>query len=315
MRGIYKITNTNNGKCYIGKSENLSNRIRYHITSLRNGSNKNKHMQNAYNYYGENTFTIEIIEVLKNEDNIDEREKYWIKKYNATDRNFGYNRTDGGDGGNSYFSLLTKEQQEKLRQKQSVRMSGEGNPQYHKHVFNNGKIIKYITDNEINEYTANGWVPGVPEATREKERNNSLGSKNSFYGKKHSQQTKDKISSKRSGKNNWNYGKTIVHKDNKQKYVSLNELDQYLNNGWNKGISPEIKKKIGMSNKGRKTGRHSDNVNVYIYKNMSFYGWREMKKYLNNNGYPTISEQSIIKISKGIHVRGYDELDGMIRVA
>lgn len=43
MRGIYKITNTINGKVYIGKSENIRHRWKQHICEL----NKNEH-GNAY---------------------------------------------------------------------------------------------------------------------------------------------------------------------------------------------------------------------------------------------------------------------------
>lgn len=43
MRGVYKITNTINGKVYIGKSENIHHCWKQHICEL----NKNEH-GNAY---------------------------------------------------------------------------------------------------------------------------------------------------------------------------------------------------------------------------------------------------------------------------
>lgn len=41
-----------------------------------------------------------------------EREKYWIKYYNSTDRDYGYNLTDGGEGHSGY--CFTDEQRDNL---------------------------------------------------------------------------------------------------------------------------------------------------------------------------------------------------------
>lgn len=314
MRGIYKITNTSNGKCYIGKSEDLAERIKYHITSLTHGRNKNVHMQNAYNISKIGMFTIEILEELSDEEDINEREKAYIKYYNANDRKYGYNKTDGGDGGNSYVEYLTDEKREELKEKAKKRMTGERNPNYHKHCFTDGQNIKYIDEDEIGEYLNNGWIPGVPEHVKEKERASNSGEKNGFYGKHHSDETIEKFSLKKLGENNPNYGKILVNKNGKQKFILPNEEENYLMDGWERGMSTEIKEVLSKNKTGVKTGVHSKNVKKYNYNGMIFYGWRDIKNYLNQHGYPTISEQSIVKISKGIHVRGYDELEGMISV-
>ena len=82
MIGIYKITNTVNNKCYIGQSTNLIKRIQKHIKTLLKGTNRNEHLQNAYNKYGTGNFTIEIIEECTVE-NLDEREIFWIDYYKS----------------------------------------------------------------------------------------------------------------------------------------------------------------------------------------------------------------------------------------
>ena len=89
VTGIYKITNVVNGKCYIGQSSDLVSRIRKHIRELLNKTHHNEHLQNAYNTYGTGNFTIEIIEECS-EENLDEREIFWIDFYKSWDRNFGY---------------------------------------------------------------------------------------------------------------------------------------------------------------------------------------------------------------------------------
>lgn len=58
MRGIYKITNLNDGKVYIGKSEDLKRRIKTHKLLLKRNKHFNYHLQNAYNKYGENFFNL-----------------------------------------------------------------------------------------------------------------------------------------------------------------------------------------------------------------------------------------------------------------
>lgn len=138
MRGIYKITNTINNKCYIGKSEDLAKRLKYHTDTLVRGSNKNKHMQNAYNMYGPGTFTVEILEDLDDDVDINEREKYWISFYQSSDDRYGYNRTKGGDGGNSYVDCMAEEEREEHYKKHKEIRTGENNPVYGKRLYNDG---------------------------------------------------------------------------------------------------------------------------------------------------------------------------------
>ena len=60
--GIYKITNKVNGKCYIGQSQDIATRFREHRYLLRQNKYGNNKIQNAWNKYGEENFTFEIIE-------------------------------------------------------------------------------------------------------------------------------------------------------------------------------------------------------------------------------------------------------------
>lgn len=79
--GIYKIVNLINNKVYVGQTkEKFQRRFWLHRWQLRKRKHDNKHLQNAWNKYGEDNFIFEIIEVLPI-DEIDGREKYWIKYY------------------------------------------------------------------------------------------------------------------------------------------------------------------------------------------------------------------------------------------
>ena len=87
---IYKTTNVINGKIYIGKSK------------LNDSSYLGSGMilKQAIEKYGHQSFTKEILEECPNS-RMDDREKYWIDKYESQNRNIGYNIADGGTGGDT----------------------------------------------------------------------------------------------------------------------------------------------------------------------------------------------------------------------
>lgn len=90
MVGIYKIENLVNHKCYIGQSVNCSQRWSQHRSMLRHNNHENQHLQNAWNKYGEDNFQHEILEECLQEQ-LNDREKYWIDYYQSYKRSNGYN--------------------------------------------------------------------------------------------------------------------------------------------------------------------------------------------------------------------------------
>ena len=100
---IYKHTNTINNKSYIGFTKNtLDFRLNEHINDARNNSDRVFHK--AIRKYGIDIFTSEILETLINttKNIICDREIFWIAFYNTHYKTgFGYNMTDGGEGGNT----------------------------------------------------------------------------------------------------------------------------------------------------------------------------------------------------------------------
>lgn len=94
MAYIYKITNNINDKVYIGKTiRDIQERFSEHCRDSKKDRYKNRPLYRAMNKYGIENFSIELIEET---DNPEEREIYWIKKYNSYSN--GYNATIGGDG-------------------------------------------------------------------------------------------------------------------------------------------------------------------------------------------------------------------------
>ena len=93
--GIYKITNKVNGKSYIGQSEQIEKRIRYHRKQGKLKTGLHYPLYEDMRKYGINNFDYEILEQCSIE-KLNEKEKYWISFYNTKVPN-GYNQTKGGD--------------------------------------------------------------------------------------------------------------------------------------------------------------------------------------------------------------------------
>lgn len=98
---IYKTTNTINGKFYIGQ----------HVTTnIDDGYiGSGTLLKKAISKYGKEKFTREIIEYCNYQDELNDREKYWISQYNGVDLEECYNISEGGDGGFVANSQETKD--------------------------------------------------------------------------------------------------------------------------------------------------------------------------------------------------------------
>ena len=90
MSIIYKITNTKNGKIYVGKSK-IDNPL-----YLGSGTILNQ----AIKKYGKQYFVREVLEEC-DISIVDTREIYWISLLKSTDREIGYNIAEGGAGGDT----------------------------------------------------------------------------------------------------------------------------------------------------------------------------------------------------------------------
>lgn len=88
--GIYKITCLPTGKIYIGSAVNLCRRQIEHYSRLRQNRHGNQHLQNAWNKYGEDSFTFDVIELVL-EPFLVEREQYWLDRTRAYRKSAGFN--------------------------------------------------------------------------------------------------------------------------------------------------------------------------------------------------------------------------------
>jgi len=79
--GIYIIRNLVNNKIYIGSSVNIKRRFSQHKSTLRHNTHRNKHLQNAWNKYGEINFEFVILEHHSYPEKVLGREDKCIKLY------------------------------------------------------------------------------------------------------------------------------------------------------------------------------------------------------------------------------------------
>lgn len=103
--GIYKITNKVNGKVYIGQSVDISKRWKDHVSNSYNENSKSYMLpfHCAIRKYGKDSFDFEILEEITDKKQLDDREIFYIEKYNSciySKKSNGYNCTTGGGGSN-----------------------------------------------------------------------------------------------------------------------------------------------------------------------------------------------------------------------
>lgn len=116
---IYKITNIQNNKIYIGQTiRPIQDRFHRHINDALNNI-LDTHFARAIRKYGKDNFIIEQIDQAQTQDELNKKEQYWIQYYDSVQN--GYNETDAISkcGGNTYQSKTKKEMEvikEKIRQ-------------------------------------------------------------------------------------------------------------------------------------------------------------------------------------------------------
>lgn len=98
VSGIYMIVNNVNGNMYIGQSKNVFTRWNKHYKeAMLNKQNDNSILHKAIRKYGIKCFWFKILELCREEE-LDEKEKFYISLY-QTNVNYGhYNILDGGSG-------------------------------------------------------------------------------------------------------------------------------------------------------------------------------------------------------------------------
>jgi hypothetical protein len=243
---IYKTTNLVNGKIYIGKDSKND------PTYLGSGII----LKAAISKYGVDSFKKEVIEECDSKDKLDEREIFWIKEYNTTDRNVGYNVARGGTGGDTTSNHPNKDKIIEARNKK----------------VSESLIGHYVSDearkNQSISHT--GWFDRMAKEEQEEYRiKQSIALKEYYSNNKHhskgknlSKEHKDKLS--KHAKENSFGGDTWSNLTESERQTRSEKLSASKRG---KKLSEETKLKIKESLKGRIMNEETKNKISTTLKN------------------------------------------------
>lgn len=201
---IYLTTNLINDKKYIGQHRSPVFDEKY--------KGSGKHFCRAIKKYGWDNFVCEIIETCDSIDELNQREEYWIAYYNAVESSEYYNISRGGNNAEKtpeYRAALKKAWTSERREKQSQRFKTELNPnrspEARRKMSENNSSKRPEIRKRLSEAKKGKPLPHTYEW------NKNIG--NALRGRVNgplSEETKAKISAKKSGKNNPMYGKSAT---------------------------------------------------------------------------------------------------------
>jgi len=220
MVGIYRIKNKVNEKCYYGSSKNIEKRWRTHKNQLRKNAHINTYLQNAWCKYGEENFVFEIIEEC-DESLLKETEQKYLNinpEYNIGLSASGGDNISNNPNKNTIIENIkkgTKTWRDSLsdeEKKERFSKPLDKNPNWQ-----GGKSFIYCKCGKRIGYGHKYCLKCTP---KEKENN-------PFYGRKHTDEFKKKLSELRKGKYNGNQNKTIIVDD--VEYNSYGEASKSLN--------------------------------------------------------------------------------------
>ena len=295
---VYLLTNKVNGKIYIGQHQG-----KYLDENYFGGGYL---ISKAVKKYGKENFDKKVLEYCKSKKHLDEREKFYIKEYNAQDTEIGYNLSDGGQGGNLG---------EKACKKISSSLKGVSKTIEHRKALSEANKGKTLS----------------------KETRSKISAKNK--GKIVSDETKRKMSESAKKLDHSDYktnkGKISINDGNTTIFISVEDLNSYP--GWERGnlgtrgshdmsnyySNPDMKKRKSESHKGtlngmygkgylREGGNNTNSHKFYIYKGIRFECRKDLINYLKKNGFENISFSTIRCIEnnsyKGRIIKRYKEV-------
>ena len=151
---------------------------------------------------GKNHFRKEILFISQSEEENANKEKEFIKVFDAVKNPLFYNIHEGGNGGNTIAGWSEEEKKEHSK-KLSEKYTGKGNPRYGVHLTDETK--QKIRENRNTSYMQT-------EEYRKIMSKAVSGEKNGMYGKHHTEESKKLMSEhskgKTSGSKNGMYGKS-----------------------------------------------------------------------------------------------------------
>lgn len=245
ISGTYFLRNKINDKFYVGHSINIYKRWNSHKSLLRKGTHHSQYLQRAWNKYGEDNFEFIIFMVCELEESI-KWEQYFLDNYCDKLYNSSKNAKDGGD------LISYNENKEEIinRRKETCKRSldnlndeerklkyglpKEKNGMYGKHhTEETKKIISEklkgltppIKGKKYEEYMSEDKAKELKRGLSERAKLKT-GENNPFFGKHHTEETKEKLKKANFGKKPVNMRKVKIEGNI---YESITEASIQLN--------------------------------------------------------------------------------------
>lgn len=201
--GIYQIRNIITNKIYIGStSRTFLARKNEHFQELRRKKHGNTHLQQSFNKYGEHNFVFEILKCCSEADNLDKLEKLF---YDNVPENERYNLVVPGETGKRGVSDKTRERMSNAHRGNKSYWWGKSLSSEHK-----TKISVSLTGRERST------------ESKQKLSVSTTKERNPMFGKKHSEETKMRISAAKKLNNpGWKKGVEKAAAVNKKRIQQL----------------------------------------------------------------------------------------------
>lgn len=201
---IYQITNTVNGKVYIGQtSKDAATRFKEHAYTAKH-TQSDWHFARALRKHDASVWEIEVIDFAFSEAEAHLKECQWIAQRDSVVT--GYNSTTGGEGSSGY--KWTDEQRQR---------KAENMPEWTQEQRDAQRLVlakaqeKIVATRQTQEY-------------RDAQRDRNLGEKNPMFGKTATAERKAQLSEQMSGEGNPFFGKS--HSDATKQKICENKPNQ-----------------------------------------------------------------------------------------
>lgn len=201
---IYKTTDKTNGKIYVGKKVSKSFKGIDYIGSGKIICRIKKKLDEQNIPYSER-FGVELIDTAENVNELNSKEIHYIDLFEARNPSIGYNLRKGGDCGPGGDKFKGHKHSEETRKQMSISRMGE-----------------------LNSNFGNHWKQS--DELKALHSRLSSGENNGMYGKKHTNESKEKNSKS-------HIGKIAVSNPitDTVKMITMDKLDEFLSDGWVKG--------------------------------------------------------------------------------
>jgi len=225
--GVYKITCTVTKKIYIGSALDLHHRQVVHFRKLRQNKHHNRYLQRAFDKYGPDAFTFEVLEFVL-PIFLTAREQYWFDKLKPFGRKgFNIAREAGS-------SLGVKHSPEQIERNRQRTLGRKASPETCERM-SQSRLGKKRSPEAVENSRLGHLGHKVSPETREKLRQANLGKPNPMLGRKHTPEAIEKIIQAKRGKSNGNLGKKHkpewIEKTRKTYIVTAPDGTEYIVHG------------------------------------------------------------------------------------